>query len=135
MTSSTRRAVVAGHGDFAAGLVSAVAQITGRDDVFAALSNRGLSGAEIEGAMRAALAAAETSVIFTDLPAGSCTLAARRIQRERADVVLVAGANVATLLDFVFDSSPSAEDAARQAAERGRAALLVIGTPGAAHGG
>ena len=34
------RALVAGHGDFAAGLVSAVSQITGRGDAFVTLSNR-----------------------------------------------------------------------------------------------
>ena len=44
------RAVVAGHGDFAAGLVSAVVQITGRDDVYIPVSNRGLSAQDVERA-------------------------------------------------------------------------------------
>jgi PTS system N-acetylgalactosamine-specific IIA component len=125
------RALVAGHGDFAVGIVSAVAQITGRDEVFTALSNRGLGADEIERTMRDALLATGARVIFTDLPAGSCTIAARRIQRERHDVVVVTGANLATLLDFVFHGEAPPLDAASHAADKGRASLTVLGAPGA----
>ena len=75
--------MLAGHGDFAAGLASAVAQISGRDDVFALVTNRGKSAEDIERALRDALDALGANVVFTDLPAGSCTFAARRLQRER----------------------------------------------------
>ena len=74
---SPRRAVLAGHGDFAAGLASAVAQISGRADVFVLLSNRGKSGEEIERTLREALDADALHVVFTDLPAGSCTFSRR----------------------------------------------------------
>ena len=40
------RALVAGHGDFAAGIVSAVGQITGRAEAFLTLSNRDMSAAD-----------------------------------------------------------------------------------------
>ena len=123
--------MVAGHGEFAAGVVSAVVQITGRDDVFTTLSNRGLCAEEIEQQMRARVEETGARVIFTDLPAGSSTIAARRILRDRADVVLVTGANVATLLDFVFSADEPPPDAARHAADKGRAALAVTGAPSA----
>ena len=129
--SSARRAIVAGHGEFAAGVVSAVVQITGRDDVFVPLSNRGLSPDEIERQLREGVEASDARVIFTDLPAGSSTIAARRFLRERADVVLVTGTNLAALLDFVFGDAASPADAARHAAEKGRAALAVTGAPSA----
>jgi N-acetylgalactosamine PTS system EIIA component len=125
------RALVAGHGDFAAGLVSAVGQITGRGEVFATLSNRDMSAVDVERAMREQVDAQALEVIFTDLPAGSCTMAARRLQRERPAVVLVTGTNLATLLDFVFHTDVPAGEAAQHAAEKGRAALVVTGgTPG-----
>jgi PTS system N-acetylgalactosamine-specific IIA component len=78
-------------------------------------------------------------VVFTDLPAGSCTLAARRLQRERPDLVLVTGANLATLLDFVFSAEEASDEdaaahAATHAAEKGRAALAVATRPGGARG-
>ena len=49
---SNARAVVAGHGDLASGLLSAVTQITGRDDVFVGLSNRALSAKDVERVLR-----------------------------------------------------------------------------------
>lgn len=133
MSESTEgvRALVAGHGEFATGLVSAVGQITGRADAFVTLSNRDLSAADVERAMREQVDAYGLGVIFTDLPAGSCTMAARRLQRERPHVAVVTGTNLATLLDFVFNAAASVADAAYHAAERGRAALVATGgTPG-----
>lgn len=121
------RALIAGHGDFAAGLVSAVGQITGRGEVFVALSNRDLSAADVERAMREQVDALGLTVIFTDLPAGSCTMAARRLQRERPSTVLVTGTNLATLLDFVFHTDVPALEAAKHAADKGRAALVATG--------
>jgi PTS system N-acetylgalactosamine-specific IIA component len=121
------RAIVAGHGEFAAGLVSAVQQITGRGDVFRAVSARDLSGADLESMIRGALEETGALVVFTDLQAGSCSMAARRLTRARPDIFLVAGANLPMLLDFVFaDTMPSVE-AARHAMERGRAAIGAIG--------
>jgi PTS system N-acetylgalactosamine-specific IIA component len=117
-------ALVAAHGDLAAGLRSAVEQITGRGALLDTLSNRDLSGAEVEAAIRARLAAAGAYVVFTDLPAGSCALAARRVQRDRPELTVVAGTNLSTLLDFVCaaggacDGDVRTPDGARAVAER-----------------
>lgn len=119
------RAIVVGHGEFSAGLASAVQQITGMGDQFVCLSNTGMAPGDIEAALRSHLVDG-ASVIFTDLPAGSATLAARRVARDRPEVVLVSGVNLATLLDFVCSSASSPEEAARGAAERGRASLVVL---------
>ena len=137
-------AVVAAHGDLAAGLVSAVAQITGHGGLLVPLSNRGLGPAEIEGALRAAVAGASIRAVFTDIPGGSCTMAARRVQRDRPDLALAAGVNLAALLDYVFavGAEPADHDAAvahaavahaavAHAVERGRASLVTLGVPNA----
>ena len=52
--------------------------------------------------LRERMLEADVRVIFTDLQAGSCTMASRRILRGMDDAVLIAGANLPTLLDFVF---------------------------------
>lgn len=119
------RAVVAGHGDFAVGLVSAVEQITGRGSLFIAVPVQGLCTADIEALLRRRMLDAGVHVIFTDLQAGSCTMAARRLLRGMPDAVLVAGANLPTLLDFAFADTLPAPQAARHAAERGRAAITL----------
>lgn len=127
------RAIVAGHGEFAAGLVSAVQQITGRGGQLIPVAVHQLSVEDIEDLLRRRMVEHGVRVIFTDLQAGSCTMASRRILRGMDDAVLVAGANLPTLLDFVFSESRPAPEAARHAAERGRAAIAVHGAaaPGA----
>ena len=132
-------AIVAGHGDFAAGVVSAVAQITGRGALLVPVTNRGLGAGDIEALLRDAAAAARVRVIFTDLPAGSCTIAARRLLRDRPDLSLVTGANLPTVLDYVLGADgadASAQDAESDASqrlvhavERGRGALMQVGAP------
>jgi PTS system N-acetylgalactosamine-specific IIA component len=119
------RAIIVGHGEFAAGLASAVQQITGMGDRFICLSNTGMAPGDIELSLRSHLKNGVT-VIFTDLPAGSATIAARRVARDTADLVLVSGVNLATLLDFVCSSAETPAEAAKGAAERGRASLVVL---------
>ena len=121
------RAIVAGHGEFAAGIVSAVQQITGRGAQLIPISVQSLSVEAIEELLRSKMVEANVRVIFTDLQAGSCTMASRRILRGMDDAVLIAGANLPTLLDFVFAEGRTAPEAARHAAERGRAAISVHG--------
>jgi PTS system N-acetylgalactosamine-specific IIA component len=121
------RAIVAGHGEFAAGLVSAVEQITGRGSQLIPIAVHKLGVADIEALLRERMVSEGVRVIFTDLQAGSCTMASRRILRGMDDAVLIAGANLPTLLDFVFAEGMSAPQAARHAAERGRAAIAVHG--------
>lgn len=126
--SNGPRAIVAGHGEFAAGLVSAVEQITGRGDQFVAIAITGLGAEDIEGLLRERMMTTGIRVVFTDLQAGSCTMAARRVLRGMTDAVVVCGTNLPLLLDFVFNERATPGEAARHAAERGRAAIALVGT-------
>ena len=130
-TMSSPRAIVACHGDLAAGLVSAVQQITGRGDALVALSNTGLGAADVQARLHELVQETGAHVVFTDLPAGSCTMAARRLQRDVLGLTVVVGVNLVTLLDFTFAEGTDAV-AAGHAVERGRAAMQVVagGTPG-----
>lgn len=130
MSDAVKRALVAGHADFAAGMISAVEQITGRGDVLVPIQVRDLCGADIQKVLYDAMLETGARVIFTDLQAGSCTMAARRVLREIGDGVLVAGTNLPMLLDFALSANASAAEAATSAAERGRTAVSVhTGSP------
>ena len=129
MSNPPRIALVAGHADFAAGLVSAVETITGHGDKLVPIQVRGLCGDDIEALLRDRLADTGARVIFTDLHAGSCTMAARRVLREIPGALLVAGANLPMLLDFVLSPGDDPIAAAVAAADRGRAAVTVHGAP------
>src|SRR3954462_1789938 len=121
------RAIVVGHGEFAAGLVSAVGQICGMADKLVVLAMMGMTPEDIEAGIREQLPRPGPRVTFTDLPAGSAPLAARRIVKDEPGLILVSGVNLATLLDFVFNTSVPPTEAARAAAERGKASLIVVG--------
>ncbi len=129
MSDVVKRALVAGHADFAAGLIGAVEMISGRGDVLVPIQVRGLCGDDIRTLLLDTCIEHNVRVIFTDLQAGSCTMAARRVLRELGDGVLVAGANLPMLLDFAMSTNPSAAEAAATAAERGRAAVSIHGAP------
>jgi PTS system N-acetylgalactosamine-specific IIA component len=125
------QALVAGHGDFAAGLISAVEAVTGRGELLEAIQVKGLCGEDIQQLLAERLLATGSLVIFTDLQAGSCTMAARRLLREQPQVLLVSGTNLPMLLDFVMSSAASTHDAARAAVERARSAIAAYGAPAA----
>jgi PTS system N-acetylgalactosamine-specific IIA component len=120
-------ALVIGHKDFAVGVVSAVTAITGRADVFRTASNYGLDTRGMEDVVRAAIADG-VRIVFTDLPAGSTTMAARRAQRDFPDVTVVTGVSLPVLLDFAFAATDAA-DAADAAVAKGRAAMMVARGP------
>ena len=118
-------ALVIGHMDFASGIVSAVTAITGRADFFRVLSNAGRDTRATEALVREAIADGVTT-IFSDLPAGSTTMAARRAQRDFPQVSVVTGVSLPMLLDFVFASADAAH-ALTGAVEKGKAAMLILG--------
>jgi PTS system N-acetylgalactosamine-specific IIA component len=121
------RAIIAAHGSFSAGIVSAVEQITGRGGAFRAISNSGLCLDDIQGTLVQALDETGAKVIFTDLPAGSCTMAVRRLLRQRPDVALITGVNLSLLLDFAMQDDLDTVSAAHAALERGRASMAAHG--------
>jgi PTS system N-acetylgalactosamine-specific IIA component len=122
---AVRRAVVAGHGDFAAGIISAVEQIAGKGSAFRAVSNRELSAVALEEMLRATVEANDARVIFTDLPAGSCTIAARRVARDTPGLIVVTGANLSVLIGWAMAPDDSGA-AYEHAIERGRAAMVLF---------
>lgn len=121
--NESSRDIVAGHGTFAAGILSAVEQIAGRADRFVAVSNAGLEPGAIETLLRDTIATHRSRVIFTDLSAGSCSIAARRIQRDRPDLVLVTGAALPTILSYACGGDLA------KAVEQGRTALTLVERP------
>jgi mannose/fructose-specific phosphotransferase system component IIA len=121
---SELRGVVVSHAALAQALVSAVAAITGLGDALVAVSNEGCDEAQLAARVSAAVGAGP-AVLFVDLPGGSCLTGAVRLARGRSDLAVVAGVNLAMLLDFVFHRDVAPADAARRAADAGGRAIKV----------
>ena len=124
---SAPRALVAGHADFASGLVSAVELITGQGGLLELVQVKALCSDDIRSLLAARLQATGARVIFTDLQAGSCSMAARRVLGEVEGAVLISGTNLPMLLDFVLSREPDPVLAARATIERGRSSMTVMG--------
>lgn len=124
--SEGARAIVVAHGDLAHGLVSAVACIAGEPAAahLLPMSNRTLGGAELAEALRQAVASFGAGVVFTDLPAGSCTVAARRVAHALPGLAVVTGVNLPLLLAFALAPRGGAL-ALPVVVDKARAALLL----------
>lgn len=116
--------VVACHGRLAVALVDAVEQISGVSGALVAVSNadcdRGLLAERIGAAVGDG-----SAVVFVDMAAGSCMLAALQRLRDRQDVKVVTGVNLAMLVDFVFHRQLDAAGAAERASAIGQRAIKV----------
>lgn len=117
--SESRAAVVAGHGAFADGLISAVAAVIGPAHALVPVTNADATPDGIVGRLRDAVDAVGAQVIFTDLPAGSVTMAARKLARHRPGLTVVTGASLPVVLAFAAGTPLDA------AVASGRAALVV----------
>ncbi|HET7564763.1 MAG TPA: hypothetical protein VFJ96_07195 [Gemmatimonadaceae bacterium] len=124
--SDTHTAIVVGHSDFATGIIGAVERITGRGDRFVPMSNAGLSAEDIEHRLRELVAEHHAEVIFTDLAAGSCSIAACRLARGRDDLLVVTGVNLPTLLAYVTCPDGSARETVVRAVTRGQASIKLL---------
>jgi mannose/fructose-specific phosphotransferase system component IIA len=121
---SELRGVVVGHGSVAQALVEAAEEISGLRGVLVPVSNTGCDRGALEA--RVAEAVGEgAAVVFVDLAAGSCLLAVLRRLRDRDDVRIVTGVNLAMLVDFLFHRTLPPAEAAAHAANSGGSAIKV----------
>lgn len=118
------RGVVVGHASIAKAMVEAAEQITGVSGALAAVSNAGCDRGALEDRIWDAVGGAP-AVVFVDLAAGSCLVAALRRIREHPDVRVVTGVNLAMLVDFLFHRNLPVQEAAAHAAASGGNAIKV----------
>lgn len=120
---SQARGILVAHGSLAEGLVSAVREISGVDaDALVPISNTGLSPEDLQKAVRASLGPGP-NLLFTDLQAGSCGFAARRLCGEFPGMVVITGMNLAVLLDFVLHRELPVAELVPRLLEKGRTAI------------
>lgn len=96
-------AVLVTHGVLGTELVRTVERILGPQTDVLVVSNEGLSAEGLVTALEAALdslSPGQPAVVFSDLAAGSCGLAARRAGASGRTVRRITGANLPMLLEF-----------------------------------
>ena len=117
------RGVILAHSSLAAGLAAAARQISGADEqALAAISNEG-HGLEGMAAAIELAAGDEPLIVFTDLNSGSCSFAARKLARTRAQTAIVCGVNLPILIDFVFHREMPLPALVERLVEKGRTGI------------
>jgi mannose/fructose-specific phosphotransferase system component IIA len=125
------RGILVTHGAMAQGMVDAVVGISGvGGDALVAVSNHGRSPEDLQRIIHTEMCKGDGPVVvFTDLGAGSCTLAARLSCRERRRVAVLTGVNLPMLLDFVFHRQMPLEELTDRLADKARSGVKVLTTP------
>lgn len=124
--SESLRGVVASHGALADALVDAVRRITGDAEQLVAVTNVDCSGEDLLRRIDSAVGN-QPAIVFVDLPSGSCFMASARLARGRGNLAVVAGVNLAMLLDFTSHPERTLEEATARAVEVGGRAIRVLG--------
>ncbi len=123
--SESLKGVVVAHSTLASALVLAVKEITGDDGGLVPVSNSGASPDALCSAIATAVGT-EPAVVFVDMPGSSCLHATLREFRSRDDVAVVAGVNLAMLLDFVFHREHTPSEAAERAMSAGERSIRAV---------
>jgi mannose/fructose-specific phosphotransferase system component IIA len=120
--------VVVAHGRLADGLISALSRVAGEQDSVWALSNEGLSGADLEAKITALIedrCAGRDAYLLSDMEGGSCGQACRRLLAKGTVKAVLYGINLPLLVEFVFLREESFDRFVTAAVEKGRRALGV----------
>lgn len=120
--------VVFAHAEVASALVTAVRAIAGETHGLVAVSNDGCDRAALAARLDAAIGG-RPSLIFTDMPGGSCAFSAGAYARGHARVRVVTGVNLAMLLDFAFHREAAPDEAAERAVRTGRQSVAAVSVP------
>jgi len=116
-------AVVVAHGPMARAMVDAVRHIAGDvADALHALSNEGKGPADLKKELDDMLGEGP-AVVFVDLQAGSCGMAAMLCCRETSRRAVVSGVNLPMLLDFVFHRELPLDEIVERVVEKGRESI------------
>ena len=126
MTTQDVIGVVVAHGGMAQGMIDAVRRIAGVEEgILTAVSNEGRGPDELKSVLTGIIGG-RPAVVFTDLAAGSCTLAARLTCRECTNIPVVTGVNLPMLLDFVFHRDVAPEELAERLVQKARDGIRGI---------
>jgi len=123
-----RCGVIVAHGGLADGFLSALARVAGPQENLWALSNEALSGEALKARLGELLddrAEGREVFLFTDLDAGSCGLACRRLLADERVRAVFFGVNLPLLIEFVFLQAEPLEKLVPLMITKGRAALGV----------
>jgi mannose/fructose-specific phosphotransferase system component IIA len=123
-------ALLVTHGTLGEELVRTVAAILGPQSDTATISNSGLSADALTGAIEGRVRefpADAPIVLFTDLAAGSCGIASRRVGIDGRIVRKITGVNLPMLLEFFhYRDTLSLDELLPRMEAKGKAGIVIL---------
>lgn len=132
------RGLLVTHGELGHVLAATAERIVGAAGGIEVLSNEGHSRESLARAVEERLAAwhGAEGVVLTDVPGGSCTVAALSRLAAFPHVRAVSGVNLTMLVDFLANRERAgAAEMAERLETRGRAAVRILAAPPGTPGG
>jgi mannose/fructose-specific phosphotransferase system component IIA len=134
MSDAQVQGVIVAHGSLADGFVDAVRQIAGSEaDSLIALSNRGLSPDALIALLEQHIGPGPT-LLFTDLPSGSCGFAARRLSPRYPNLAVISSLSLPVLLDFIMHRTEPLDQLVPRLIAKGRSSVMCTPANLESHG-
>lgn len=130
MNGSRPVALLVTHGTLGEEMIRTVGAILGPPTDVETVSNHGLSADGLAEAIESRLAAIPERVpvvLFTDLAAGSCGIASRRVGRGGRDLRKITGVNLPMLLEFFhYRDTLSLDELLPRMEAKGKAGIVLL---------
>jgi len=96
------RGIILGHGNFAKSLFETAERIVGNQPFVDTLSNEGLSSDTLCERLKVIIEKNKEyeSIIFVDLPGGSCTISCAKLMKDNPTLKIICGINLPILIEF-----------------------------------
>ena len=110
---ATIRCIIVGHGTFATSILRTAEEIVGEQQLVDVISNIGMSGTLLSEKIKQTIGTdiEQETIIFVDLPGGSCTISCYNLLKDKHDLNVICGVNLPILLEFFMlrDKYPARE--------------------------
>lgn len=120
------KTIVTGHGKFATGMKTAVTLLAGEQKALTFIDFEESMTSDDLGAKLQVAYMGEPTLFFTDLVGGTPYKEAAKIAFSNSDVAVVAGCNLASLLEAIFDDYQSTDDYANALVESTQKSAQVL---------
>ena len=96
------KGIIVGHGAFGEAMLKSAEQIVGKQQLMDVISNQGLSADMLIEKIKKAIGPdkVQDSMVFVDLPGGSCTIGCYNLLKNMNDLNIICGVNLPILLEF-----------------------------------
>ena len=123
------KGIIIGHGEFAKAMVTTAEQIVGKQSNLEVVSNKGLSCDSLSERIGKIIESSEKTqtIIFLDLPGGSCTISCYTLLKNNRDLNVICGLNLPMLIEFfMLREKHSADELVAILIEKGRKNIFKL---------